>query len=66
MNEYLEQSILNCINSFRIPLKYTERPLQNHAQWIVDEDDQVYYMEGYVNGIHSRWTINKAGLSYER
>jgi hypothetical protein len=26
---------------------------------IVDEDDQVYYMEGYKNGIYMRWTEDK-------
>lgn len=55
MNEYLEQAILNAINTMRS----SEKPEENNHQWIVDEDDQVWYMEGLVNGIHSRWTVNK-------
>lgn len=54
MNEYLEQAILNAINS-----QTNERPIENESQWIADEDERFYYMQGYVNGIHTRWTVNK-------
>lgn len=57
MNEYLEQALLNCIRSNK--LMNTKRPLENDSQWIVDEDDQVFYMEGWVNGVSNRWTVNK-------
>lgn len=56
MNEYLEQALLISINS---QVKHNDRPLENDSQWIIDEDDQVYYMEGRVNGISMRWTVNK-------
>jgi hypothetical protein len=55
MNEYLEQTLLNVINSIRS----SEKPEENDHQRIVDEDEDVWYMEGWVNGIHSRWTIDK-------
>ena len=55
MNEYLEQTLLNAINSMRS----TQKPEENDHQRIVDEDDQVWYMEGWVNGFHSRWTVKK-------
>jgi hypothetical protein len=54
MNEYLEQTLFNVINSMRSP-----KPEENDLQHIVDEDDEVWYMEGWVNRIYSRWTINK-------
>jgi hypothetical protein len=57
MNEYLEQTLLNAINSTRS----NDKPLENDHQHIVDEDDDVWYMVGWVNGIYSRWTVNKIG-----
>lgn len=55
MNEYLEQAFLNCINSSR----RSGKPQENSCQWIVDEDDSCFYMEGNVNGIKTKWTIEK-------
>jgi hypothetical protein len=54
MNEYLEQAILNAINT-----QIRGIVVKNDSQWVIDEDEQVYYMEGNVNGIRSRWTVNK-------
>lgn len=55
MTEYLKRTLLNVINS----LQRSGKPEENDCQRIVDEDDQVWYMEGWDCGVHSRWTIEK-------
>lgn len=55
MNEYLGQTILNAINC----INSGKRPEENEYQKVVDEDDQVWYVEACLNGVYSRWTVDK-------